>query len=61
MDSGNVGWILIALAVLLLWVSGRIDWLVILLPVSIVVMLVIGISKRAAVRLPHNVKRDRLA
>jgi hypothetical protein len=61
MGSRNLGWILIALAVLLLWVSGRIDWLVILFPVAMVVMLVIGRSKRAAVRLPHDVKRGRLA
>jgi hypothetical protein len=55
MDSGNVGWILIALAVLLLWVSGRIDWLVILLPVAVVVILVIGRCKRAAiVRMPDD-------
>jgi hypothetical protein len=53
MDNGNIGWILVMLAVLLLWISGRVDWLLILLPVAIVGMLVIGISKRAAVQLPH--------
>ena len=53
MDNGNIGWILVMLAVLLLWISGRVDWLLILIPVAMVVQLVIGISKRAAVQLPH--------
>ena len=57
MDRSKLGMFFIAFSILLLVVAGRIDWLAILLPCGIVV-LVIGASSARSVRVPRDAKKQ---
>ena len=58
MGSSIVGWFLTALAILLLWRSGRADWLWILLPLAIVVTLWAGNIERKTGGLSETTRKS---
>ena len=57
MDKSNLGMFLIAFAIVLLVVAGRIDWLAILLPCGIVVLFIGARSSASSVRVPRDAKK----
>jgi uncharacterized membrane protein YfcA len=57
MDKSNLGIFLIAFAIVLLVVAGRIDWLAILLPCGIVVLFIGARSSAWSVRVPPDAKK----